>query len=1099
MRRALLLLFIFTSLALLAPAMASAFTASGRFLYEDRRFAGSGYTGAVQNLPIRHARVEIVHTVTFQVLGAGVTDASGNYAIAVNGQMLPVSCYARCITDGRPAGYQLRVVDNFVRDIVNGQLLLAGSMLYSIRTSDVLNHPPAQALDFGTYLTQDTDGTGVAQAFNIFDNGVDFFEWMAQPGLLGSLPAPEDSLVYAWKATGTPGNPPPLFGSNYSLQGVFIGAEANTDTDGWSDTVILHETGHWYDDLFSRSDNPGGAHYIGDNDADVLLCYGEGAATYHCGKVRERRATTRTNLLGQPVDEWVSLYADLTIPPPVGTPGALSFSYDFETGNFGDTGLPIGQRGSANETNVTSALWDMVDGGSTPDATPGVDDESLEVSDASAWGIEHTYLPSVPEANAITVEDYWQGWFALNGAGAQLAAMEQAFVTNAGMPFHVDGAEPDDVTAGAPAIVPVAHGTSATGRVVLSEIHMGPLDAMELYNASEAAVDLTGWQLEVYANGTTQDPTRIYTFPPFTLPPGDVVVVHEAGSQLDNGQRHLYAGDQQAFNASWNNGIDGACLLRDLLGNPIDFVRWRDASGVPSSAAVPAGTAFTGVLDSPAAPLNLARDIDGTDTDDASDWGPHSGTLGSANHPSPQAHTIYGLNDVDVVSFTAEPGKRYGFEARGPYSATDPMLELLGANGQVLGSNDDAEATVRDARLDFFAANGGTYYVRVRHVGTDTDWGEYELFGYERPGSVALAAPSSAQADAANGSDSQDAVTLTWLNAANYDSVAIYRDSTLVARLPGAPANYVDHANRGVYRYEVSGFLGGAESGRAKVFAFAGLVGCQAGDDFESGNAAQWITDGTTWDVMPGLAASGSFSFTDSPIGLYGGCHGVLENCSMDFIATLGVPADLPAGSKLDFDHICITEAGFDYGIVELSADGGQSWTELARYDQAHDERWGDNVAGPTDWRHETIDLGAWVGQRVRVRFKLVSDTNLELDGWYVDNVRVNPVACELLAADGGRGAPRLEFLRPAPNPARGPARLRFILPATEERVALTVLDVQGRSQRSVSLGPLSPGEHGWTWDGRDDGGRALPSGAYFLQLQVGSKRLVQKLLKLAP
>jgi hypothetical protein len=1083
-------------LGMLVAGAASAFTASGRFLYEDRRFDGNGYTGAVQNLPIRHARVEIVHAITLQVLGSGVTDAAGNYAIAVNGQALPVSCYARAITDGRPGGYQIRVVDNFVRDIVNGNLVLAGSMLYSIRTSTVLNHSPAQDLDFGTYLTQDTDGTGVAQAFNIFDNGVDFFDWVAQPGMLGSLPAVADSLVYAWKATGTPGNPPPVFGSNYSLQGIFIGAEANTDTDGWSDTVILHETGHWYDDMYSRSDNPGGAHYIGDNDADVLLAYGEGSATYHCAKVRELRATTRTNLVGQPLDNLVSLYADLTLPPAVGTPGGLSFSYDFETGNYGDTGAPIGQIGSANETNVTSALWDMVDGPSTPDATPGVDDESLEVSDASAWGIEHTYLPSMPAANKLTVEDYWQGWFALNGPGTQLAGMQQVFVTNAGMPFVPDAAEPDNTTTGGPAIVPVAHTTSPAGHVVLSEIHMGPLDTMELYNASQAPVDLTGWQLEVFANGTTQDPTRIYTFPAFTLQSGDVVAVHEGGSQVDNGQRHLYAGDQQAFNASWNNGIDGACLLRNLQGTAIDFVRWRDANGVPSSAAVPAGTTFTGVLDSPPAPLDLARDVSGTDTDDASDWTAQGGTLGSANHPSPQAHTIYGIGDVDVVSFVAEAGKFYGFEARGPFSATDPMLELLSSTGQILGSNDDAEPTVRDARLDFFAASSGTYFIRVRHVGVNTDWGEYQLLAFERPGGV-LAPPSSAQADPANASDTQDAVTLSWLNAAAYDSVAVYRDSTLVARLQGAPATYVDHANRGVYRYEVSGYLGGAQSGRTRVFAFAGAIGCQAGDDFESGTAAQWITDGTTWDVMPGLAASGAFSFTDSPVGPYGGCHGVLDGCGLQFIATLGVPADLPWGSKLDFDHICITEAGFDFGIVELSADGGLSWTELARYSQATDSRWGDNAAGPTDWRHETIDLASWVGQRVQIRFKLTSDPLLELDGWYVDNVRVNPVQCELLAADGNHEAPRLQFLRPAPNPARGPARLRFVLPSTEERVALTVLDVQGRSRRSVALGPLSAGEHDWTWDGRDDGGRALPSGAYFLQLQVGSKQLVQKLLKL--
>src|SRR5205085_6541824 len=97
---------------------------------------------------------------------------------------------------------------------------------------------------------------------------------------------------------------------------------------------------------FSQTDNPGGAHYIGDNNANVLLAYGEGSATYHCAKVREYRAVTRG------VDDLVSLYADLTIPPDVGTPAGLPFSYDFETGAFATDGSTIGQRGSASETNV---------------------------------------------------------------------------------------------------------------------------------------------------------------------------------------------------------------------------------------------------------------------------------------------------------------------------------------------------------------------------------------------------------------------------------------------------------------------------------------------------------------------------------------------------------------------------------------------------------------------------------------------------------------------------------------------------------------------------------------------------------------------------
>src|SRR5437763_13257026 len=142
--------------------------------------------------------------------------------------------------------------------------------------------------------------------------GIERLERGASPPVTGQLPTAAQSLTYGWVPhTGSPGNAGG--GSNYSQQGIYIGADT-TDTDGWSDTVIMHETGHWFDDIFSATNNPGGAHFIGDNNANVLLAYGEGTATYHCGKGREYRAFHRTNLSSQPIDNHVSVYADLMIP-----------------------------------------------------------------------------------------------------------------------------------------------------------------------------------------------------------------------------------------------------------------------------------------------------------------------------------------------------------------------------------------------------------------------------------------------------------------------------------------------------------------------------------------------------------------------------------------------------------------------------------------------------------------------------------------------------------------------------------------------------------------------------------------------------------------
>ena len=194
---------------------------TGRFLYEDRIWNKDGYTGAVQNLPIRHAKVEVVNLLGGGALASGTTDAGGFYSLTVAGMGPPTSFYVRCSADGTPAGYFVHVVNDFVRIPTVG-LDLTHSMTYAITTDTTLANPPGQNVNKGTFVIRDLDGNGVAQAFNILDCGMDMFEWVATPQMNGALPASDRFLVYAWKPlTGPPGNAGG--GSNYSMQGVFIG------------------------------------------------------------------------------------------------------------------------------------------------------------------------------------------------------------------------------------------------------------------------------------------------------------------------------------------------------------------------------------------------------------------------------------------------------------------------------------------------------------------------------------------------------------------------------------------------------------------------------------------------------------------------------------------------------------------------------------------------------------------------------------------------------------------------------------------------------------------------------------------------------------
>ena len=83
------------------------------------------------------------------------------------------------------------------------------------------------------------------------------------------------------------------------------------------------------------------------------------------------------------------------------------------------------------------------------------------------------------------------------------------------------------------------------------------------------------------------------------------------------------------------------------------------------------------------------------------------------------------------------------------------------------------------------------------------------------------------------------------------------------------------------------------------------------------------------------------------------------------------------------------------------------------------------------------------------------------------------------------------------PNPVRGSARIPFSLPsaaASGATVRLGIFDLTGRRVRVLVDGALGAGPHEATWDGRDDGGRALSSGLYFTRLEwaghVATRRL---------
>lgn len=121
---------------------------------------------------------------------------------------------------------------------------------------------------------------------------------------------------------------------------------------------------------------------------------------------------------------------------------------------------------------------------------------------------------------------------------------------------------------------------------------------------------------------------------------------------------------------------------------------------------------------------------------------------------------------------------------------------------------------------------------------------------------------------------------------------------------------------------------------------------------------------------------------------------------------TVDVP--VAADSKFWMWNNYVIEQDWDFGFVEVSTDGGTTWTPQKVYDEAGAEvttpdgypdpngnlhSFGDRKYGLTGssdgWRHDYINLAPWAGQSVQVRLMQSTDAAFTERGWFADDFSV--------------------------------------------------------------------------------------------------------------
>ncbi|HET7225386.1 MAG TPA: M14 family zinc carboxypeptidase [Candidatus Eisenbacteria bacterium] len=243
---------------------------------------------------------------------------------------------------------------------------------------------------------------------------------------------------------------------------------------------------------------------------------------------------------------------------------------------------------------------------------------------------------------------------------------------------------------------------------------------------------------------------------------------------------------------------------------------------------------------------------------------------------------------------------------------------------------------------------------------------------------------------------------------------------------------------------------------------------------------------------------------SDSPAGIYP------TNMSAALIAS--APLDLSHGvhAWALLDDRFNLEQFYDGAVFEASPDS-VTWTPLPARASAVGTQSGNSIpngvpewtGGRWLWSADRVDLSPFAGPgrtKIRIRLRSRSDSGLDLDGMNLDSLRVlvfDPAVQPVpTAVPGAPPAARLAFDRPSPNPARGLARLAFDLPRAA-RVALDVLDVQGRRVRTLAAAPYAAGRYALAWDLADDLGRPVAPGVYLARLAAGAQAITRPIVVL--
>jgi hypothetical protein len=107
----------------------------------------------------------------------------------------------------------------------------------------------------------------------------------------------------------------------------------------------------------------------------------------------------------------------------------------------------------------------------------------------------------------------------------------------------------------------------------------------------------------------------------------------------------------------------------------------------------------------------------------------------------------------------------------------------------------------------------------------------------------------------------------------------------------------------------------------------------------------------------------------------------------------------------------------YDFAYVEISTDGGETWTlletALGTTEDPHNRNYGFGYTGALiGWESESLDLSAYTGGEVLIRFEVITDFSTNRDGVQLDDIEIPELGFFDGAEDDSGGWEAVGFLR---------------------------------------------------------------------------------------